>query len=163
MATDAWGDLCDWSLAAAASTVCCGEPPGLRHTWGSGLGLHSGDHSCIDWCLQCSHLLAIKNVLYFLQDGSLALSSSLHSEVALLVAEAYQKYLTDKPYSGLISEGLKQVPHRLFAPICSIFIWHISTLLFPCSFFHRCLTLPVSFVWVYLPKHPLTSGHGNCC
>uniref|UniRef100_A0A4W6GB48 Ectopic P-granules autophagy protein 5 homolog (C. elegans) n=1 Tax=Lates calcarifer TaxID=8187 RepID=A0A4W6GB48_LATCA len=44
-------------------------------------------------------------------DGSLALSSSLHSEVALLVAEAYQKYLTDKPYSGLISEGIKQVSY----------------------------------------------------
>ncbi|XP_061624089.1 ectopic P granules protein 5 homolog isoform X2 [Phyllopteryx taeniolatus] len=45
------------------------------------------------------------------QDGSLALSSSLHSKVALLVAEAYQKYLTDKPYSGLISEGIKQVSY----------------------------------------------------
>uniref|UniRef100_A0A4W5M5U7 Uncharacterized protein n=1 Tax=Hucho hucho TaxID=62062 RepID=A0A4W5M5U7_9TELE len=42
-------------------------------------------------------------------DGTLALPSSLHSEVALLVAEAYQKYLTDKPYNGFISEGIKQV------------------------------------------------------
>ncbi|CAB1426368.1 unnamed protein product [Pleuronectes platessa] len=47
----------------------------------------------------------------YAQDGSLALSSSIHSEVALLVAEAYQKYLTDKPYSGLISEGIKQVSY----------------------------------------------------
>ncbi|XP_058491865.1 ectopic P granules protein 5 homolog [Solea solea] len=47
----------------------------------------------------------------YAQDGSLALPSSLHSEVALLVAEAYQKYLTDKPYSGLISEGIKQVSY----------------------------------------------------
>ncbi|XP_020505539.2 ectopic P granules protein 5 homolog [Labrus bergylta] len=47
----------------------------------------------------------------YTEDGSLALSSSLHSEVALLVAEAYQKYLTDKPYSGLISEGIKQVSY----------------------------------------------------
>lgn len=47
----------------------------------------------------------------YAEDGSLALSSSLHSEVALLVAEAYQKYLTDKPYSGLISEGIKQVSY----------------------------------------------------
>uniref|UniRef100_A0AAQ4S5V1 Ectopic P-granules autophagy protein 5 homolog (C. elegans) n=1 Tax=Gasterosteus aculeatus aculeatus TaxID=481459 RepID=A0AAQ4S5V1_GASAC len=31
--------------------------------------------------------------------------------VALLVVEAYQKYLTDKPYSGLISEGIKQVSY----------------------------------------------------
>lgn len=54
----------------------------------------------------------VKPVL-LLQDGTLALSSSLHSEVALLVAEAYQKYLTDKPYSGLISEGIKQVAHPL--------------------------------------------------
>jgi len=44
-----------------------------------------------------------------LQEGSLALPASLHGEVALLVAEAYQKYLTDKPYAGLISEGIKQV------------------------------------------------------
>lgn len=47
----------------------------------------------------------------YTQDGSLALPSSIHSEVALLVAEAYQKYLTDKPYSGLISEGIKQVSY----------------------------------------------------
>lgn len=47
----------------------------------------------------------------YAQDGSLALPSSLHSEVALLVCEAYQKYLTDKPYTGLISEGIKQVSY----------------------------------------------------
>ena len=44
-----------------------------------------------------------------MQDGALALPPALHTEVALLVAEAYQKYLTDKPYAGLISEGIKQV------------------------------------------------------
>lgn len=47
----------------------------------------------------------------YTQDGKLALPSSLHSEVALLVAEAYQKYLTDKVYTGLISEGIKQVSY----------------------------------------------------
>lgn len=47
----------------------------------------------------------------YTQDGRLALPSSLHSEVALLVAEAYQKYLTDKAYTGLISEGIKQVSY----------------------------------------------------
>lgn len=47
----------------------------------------------------------------YTQDGSLALSSSLHREVALLVAEAYQKYLTDKTSTGLISEGIKQVSY----------------------------------------------------
>ncbi|XP_034026058.1 ectopic P granules protein 5 homolog [Thalassophryne amazonica] len=47
----------------------------------------------------------------YTEDGSLALSSSLHSEVSLFVAEAYQKYLTDKPYTGLISEGIKHVSY----------------------------------------------------
>uniref|UniRef100_A0AAV2MR95 Ectopic P granules protein 5 homolog n=1 Tax=Knipowitschia caucasica TaxID=637954 RepID=A0AAV2MR95_KNICA len=47
----------------------------------------------------------------YTQEGRLALPSSLHSEVALLVAEAYQKYLTDKAYAGLISEGIKQVSY----------------------------------------------------
>lgn len=148
----AW--LLQHPLSAVENRLACVILEGLN--WGYA-------QVSINCCLQCYHLLPIKDVLYLLQDGSLALSSSLHSEVALLVAEAYQKYLTDKPYSGLISEGLKQVPHALFAPTCFIFIWHISYLLFPCSLFCRCLTLPVSFVWVYLPKHPLTNGHGNCC
>ncbi|XP_076853684.1 ectopic P granules protein 5 homolog [Brachyhypopomus gauderio] len=47
----------------------------------------------------------------FQANGSLALSAALHSEVALLVVEAYQKYLTDKPYAGIISEGIKQVSY----------------------------------------------------
>lgn len=47
--------------------------------------------------------------VFCLQTGCLALPAALHSEVALLVVEAYQKYLTDKPYAGIISEGLKQV------------------------------------------------------
>uniref|UniRef100_A0A3B5MG69 Ectopic P-granules autophagy protein 5 homolog (C. elegans) n=1 Tax=Xiphophorus couchianus TaxID=32473 RepID=A0A3B5MG69_9TELE len=73
------------------------------------------------WLLQ-NPLSAVENRLacvileglnwgYTQVDGSLALASVLHSEVALLVAEAYQKYLTDKPYSGLISEGIKQVSY----------------------------------------------------
>jgi len=63
------------------------------------------------------------------QDGSLALSPSLHSEVALLVAEAYQKYLTDKPYSGLISEGIKQVLRLSSSQVSSTMqhgVWFIS-------------------------------------
>ncbi|XP_018596418.2 ectopic P granules protein 5 homolog isoform X3 [Scleropages formosus] len=47
----------------------------------------------------------------FLQDGCLALDPQLHTEVSLLVAESYQKYLTDKPYGGIISEGIKQVSY----------------------------------------------------
>ncbi|XP_063051175.1 ectopic P granules protein 5 homolog isoform X2 [Engraulis encrasicolus] len=43
--------------------------------------------------------------------GCLALPDALHIEVALLAVEAYQKYLTDKPYAGLISEGIKQVSY----------------------------------------------------
>lgn len=60
--------------------------------------------------MSCPEILWISgSTCSLLQDGSLALSSSVHGEVALLVAEAYQKYLTDKPYSGLLSEGIKQV------------------------------------------------------
>ncbi|XP_007238025.3 ectopic P granules protein 5 homolog isoform X3 [Astyanax mexicanus] len=47
----------------------------------------------------------------FQPSGCLALPAALHSEVALLVVEAYQKYLTDKPYAGIISEGIKQVSY----------------------------------------------------
>ncbi|XP_024131104.1 ectopic P granules protein 5 homolog isoform X4 [Oryzias melastigma] len=47
----------------------------------------------------------------YTEEGVLALPSFLHREVALLVAEAYQKYLTDKPYSGLLSEGIKQASY----------------------------------------------------
>ncbi|XP_051865986.1 ectopic P granules protein 5 homolog isoform X2 [Pristis pectinata] len=45
------------------------------------------------------------------QQSKLALDPSLHTEVALMVLEAYQKYLTDKPYSGFISESIKQVSY----------------------------------------------------
>ncbi|KAG7481387.1 hypothetical protein MATL_G00066210 [Megalops atlanticus] len=47
----------------------------------------------------------------FHPSGCLALDPSLHNEVALLVVEAYQKYLTDKPYAGIISESIKQVSY----------------------------------------------------
>ncbi|XP_064152807.1 ectopic P granules protein 5 homolog [Anguilla rostrata] len=47
----------------------------------------------------------------FSPSGCLALDPALHSEVALLVVEAYQKYLTDKPYGGIISESIKQVSY----------------------------------------------------
>ncbi|KAG9355088.1 hypothetical protein JZ751_001801 [Albula glossodonta] len=47
----------------------------------------------------------------FHPSGCLALDPALHSEVALLVVEAYQKYLTDKPYGGIISESIKQVSY----------------------------------------------------
>ncbi|KAG7318270.1 hypothetical protein KOW79_018025 [Hemibagrus wyckioides] len=47
----------------------------------------------------------------FQPTGCLVLPAALHGEVALLVVEAYQKYLTDKPYAGIISEGLKQMSY----------------------------------------------------
>ncbi|XP_023676497.2 ectopic P granules protein 5 homolog [Paramormyrops kingsleyae] len=47
----------------------------------------------------------------FSQDGFLALEPALHTEVSLLVVEAYQKHLTDKPYEGIVSEGIKQVSY----------------------------------------------------
>ncbi|XP_016089928.1 ectopic P granules protein 5 homolog [Sinocyclocheilus grahami] len=73
-----------------------------------------------DWLLNFS-LTAVENRLAciileglnwgFQPNGCLILPASLHSEVALLVIEAYQNYLTDKPYSGILSEGIKQVSY----------------------------------------------------
>uniref|UniRef100_A0A673K7R2 Ectopic P granules protein 5 homolog n=1 Tax=Sinocyclocheilus rhinocerous TaxID=307959 RepID=A0A673K7R2_9TELE len=73
-----------------------------------------------DWLLNFS-LTAVENRLAciileglnwgFQPNGCLILPASLHSEVALLVIEAYQKYLSDKPYSGILSEGIKQVSY----------------------------------------------------
>lgn len=64
--------------------------------------------------------------LFVLQAGVLALPSFLHREVALLVAEAYQKYLTDKPYSGLLSEGIKQVTDFLLLTTVTFDVSHGS-------------------------------------
>ncbi|XP_051748623.1 ectopic P granules protein 5 homolog [Ctenopharyngodon idella] len=73
-----------------------------------------------DWLLNFS-LTAVENRLAciileglnwgFQPNGCLILPASLHNEVALLVIEAYQKYLTDKPYGGILSEGIKQVSY----------------------------------------------------
>ncbi|XP_059406308.1 ectopic P granules protein 5 homolog [Carassius carassius] len=73
-----------------------------------------------DWLLNFS-LTAVENRLAciileglnwgFQPNGCLILPASLHSEVALLVIEAYQKFLTDKPYGGILSEGIKQVSY----------------------------------------------------
>lgn len=45
------------------------------------------------------------------------------------MAEAFQKYLTDKPYSGLISEGLKQVPSTLSTPNPHLLLTYLSPVL----------------------------------
>ncbi|XP_077202821.1 ectopic P granules protein 5 homolog isoform X2 [Paroedura picta] len=45
------------------------------------------------------------------EHGCLHLDPTVHVEVALTVLEAYQKYLPQKPYSGLISESIKQVSY----------------------------------------------------
>ncbi|XP_075581959.1 ectopic P granules protein 5 homolog isoform X1 [Pelecanus crispus] len=42
---------------------------------------------------------------------ALHLDPAVHSEVALMVLEAYQKYLSQKPYAGLLSESIKQVSY----------------------------------------------------
>ncbi|MGH0172201.1 UNVERIFIED_CONTAM: hypothetical protein FKN15_063006 [Acipenser sinensis] len=74
-----------------------------------------------DWLLSHS-LPAVENKLACIileglnwgscgQSRALFLDPSPHTEVALLVAEAYQKYLTDKPYGGIISESIKQVSY----------------------------------------------------
>ncbi|KAM7320549.1 hypothetical protein ACRRTK_020992 [Alexandromys fortis] len=73
-----------------------------------------------DWLLNYS-LTAVKNKLAcvileglnwgFAEQGTLHLDQALHTEVALLVLEAYQKHLSQKPYTGLISESMKQVSY----------------------------------------------------
>ncbi|NXM28148.1 EPG5 protein, partial [Oxyruncus cristatus] len=45
------------------------------------------------------------------QQNALHLDPTVHSEVALMVLEAYQKYLSQKPYAGLLSESIKQVSY----------------------------------------------------
>lgn len=145
VAASARGDMCDRSLAAPAPSVHRGEPAGLRRPGGSSLGLHTGSQ----WLIDCDQISPVQLwvccwTCFLLQDGSLALPSSLHSEVALLVAEAYQKYLTDKPYSGLISEGIKQVARPLFADRPSVwitmacFLFHLSVLLPPGVLSRQC-------------------------
>ncbi|XP_021140563.2 ectopic P granules protein 5 homolog isoform X2 [Columba livia] len=47
----------------------------------------------------------------FSEQDTLHLDPSVHSEVALMVLEAYQKYLSQKPYAGLISESINQVSY----------------------------------------------------
>ncbi|KAM8960937.1 ectopic P granules protein 5 homolog [Pelodytes ibericus] len=47
----------------------------------------------------------------FTDENTLHLDSGVHIEVALMVLEAYQKYITEKPYAGLISESIKQVSY----------------------------------------------------
>ncbi|XP_019465701.1 LOW QUALITY PROTEIN: ectopic P granules protein 5 homolog [Meleagris gallopavo] len=45
------------------------------------------------------------------QKDALHLDPAIHSEVALMVVEAYLKYLSQKPYAGLLSESIKQVSY----------------------------------------------------
>uniref|UniRef100_A0A8C5X2H3 Ectopic P-granules autophagy protein 5 homolog n=1 Tax=Malurus cyaneus samueli TaxID=2593467 RepID=A0A8C5X2H3_9PASS len=47
----------------------------------------------------------------FGEQNTLHLDPAVHSEVALMVLEAYQKYLSQKPYAGLLSESIKQVSY----------------------------------------------------
>uniref|UniRef100_K7FTW0 Ectopic P-granules 5 autophagy tethering factor n=1 Tax=Pelodiscus sinensis TaxID=13735 RepID=K7FTW0_PELSI len=44
-------------------------------------------------------------------DTTLHLDPAVHAEVALMILEAYQKYLPQKPYGGLLSESIKQVSY----------------------------------------------------
>uniref|UniRef100_A0A8C9EY93 Ectopic P-granules autophagy protein 5 homolog n=1 Tax=Pavo cristatus TaxID=9049 RepID=A0A8C9EY93_PAVCR len=45
------------------------------------------------------------------EQDALHLDPAIHSEVALMVLEAYLKYLSQKPYAGLLSESIKQVSY----------------------------------------------------
>ncbi|XP_006144470.1 ectopic P granules protein 5 homolog [Tupaia chinensis] len=73
-----------------------------------------------DWLLSYN-LTEVKNKLAcvileglnwgFTEQGTLHLDQAVHAEVALMVLEAYQKYLAQKPYAGLLSESMKQVSY----------------------------------------------------
>ncbi|XP_069736462.1 ectopic P granules protein 5 homolog isoform X2 [Phaenicophaeus curvirostris] len=73
-----------------------------------------------DWLLNYS-LATVENKLAciileglnwgFGEHDALHLDPAVHSEVALMVLEAYQKYLSQKPYAGLLSESIKQVSY----------------------------------------------------
>ncbi|XP_054253220.1 ectopic P granules protein 5 homolog [Indicator indicator] len=73
-----------------------------------------------DWLLNYS-LTTVENKLAcvileglnwgFGEHDALHLDPAVHSEIALMVLEAYQKYLSQKPYAGLLSESIKQVSY----------------------------------------------------
>ncbi|XP_008063178.1 ectopic P granules protein 5 homolog [Carlito syrichta] len=73
-----------------------------------------------DWLLNYN-LTMVKNKLAcvileglnwgFAEQSTLHLNQAVHAEVALMVLEAYQKYLAQKPYTGLLSESMKQVSY----------------------------------------------------
>ncbi|XP_027953928.1 ectopic P granules protein 5 homolog isoform X4 [Eumetopias jubatus] len=73
-----------------------------------------------DWLLNYN-LAMVKNKLAcvileglnwgFGEQGTLHLDQAVHAEVALMILEAYQKFLAQKPYAGLLSESMKQVSY----------------------------------------------------
>uniref|UniRef100_A0A803Y7W4 Ectopic P-granules 5 autophagy tethering factor n=1 Tax=Meleagris gallopavo TaxID=9103 RepID=A0A803Y7W4_MELGA len=73
-----------------------------------------------DWLLNYS-LTTVENKLACIileglnwglgEQDALHLDPAIHSEVALMVVEAYLKYLSQKPYAGLLSESIKQVSY----------------------------------------------------
>nr|XP_019595254.1 PREDICTED: ectopic P granules protein 5 homolog isoform X2 [Rhinolophus sinicus] len=73
-----------------------------------------------DWLLNYN-LTMVKNKLAcvileglnwgFGEQDTLHLDQAVHAEVALMILEAYQKYLSQKPYAGLLSESMKQVSY----------------------------------------------------
>ncbi|XP_043744796.1 ectopic P granules protein 5 homolog [Cervus elaphus] len=73
-----------------------------------------------DWLLNYN-LTSVKNKLAcvileglnwgFGEQGTLHLDQAVHAEIALMILEAYQKYLAQKPYAGLLSESMKQVSY----------------------------------------------------
>uniref|UniRef100_A0A8D1XXF0 Ectopic P granules protein 5 homolog n=1 Tax=Sus scrofa TaxID=9823 RepID=A0A8D1XXF0_PIG len=73
-----------------------------------------------DWLLNYN-LTTVKNKLAcvileglnwgFDEQTTLHLDQAVHAEVALMILEAYQRYLAQKPYAGLLSESMKQVSY----------------------------------------------------
>lgn len=161
------GDLCDRSMVAAASPVCCGEPAGLCHTGGSELGLHAGS---FHWCNEDD--VSIYLVVWL--SLNLLLLSGWHLGPDFIPPQwsgsAGGWSLSEVPYwqtvqwphirgnqTGDAFTFLSQAGH---SSLIWMHVFLLLSLLLPPI---RCLTSPVSFVWVYLLKHPLANGHGSCC
>ena len=56
-------------------------------------------------------------ILFFLQGDKLMVPWNVHKQVALLVVEAYQKFILGRNLGSLIMEGVKQVcSEKEFSP-----------------------------------------------
>ncbi|NXW44656.1 EPG5 protein, partial [Nyctiprogne leucopyga] len=91
---------------------------------------------------------------------ALHLDPAVHSEVALMVLEAYQKYLSQKPYAGLLSESIKQccaLSSQYF--LYGAFSSPPPLCFFPLVFSSHTLNVPYSLC-SFLTCFPAVLNHG---